>query len=446
MIRFQTLSMLALLLGGLFFADDRALAQTSADDRIRALEERLLPLEEGQEASGGGASWLERFHFSGSANAGFVAAGSDSFYEEGSFLLRDARLFVDVALERDVRVGSTTIARDVGFSFELNAVRRSETGDDQIDGLIGETYIELRGLLDSDWLSLQVGRVQLPLGESYLRYSRGYGKKPFVSDTIGGPWYWDEGVRLFGGPASGRYGYVASLTDGENSFNGMNNQDVQYTLKLYATVTSWLYVSASGMWTGETGTPDDASSNSLWLGEMFPAAFGSRSNVDNYDGGIVVPDGPNQLDRIELIGADVIVRPDDHQRIWLAYGVTTIESDGSRIYDRRLIYWIAEYVVEGELFSTSLAPFYFGVRANGLGTYHDEEGYFIDQRLRGDLGYNVSATDAYSAVVGWRIGKHATLRAEYTSYQINLVSGVTADLRAAADDADYFLLELGIDF
>ena len=425
----------------------------SSLDRFEDLEERLAALE-GAEANNstsetsstsGLPEWLERFRISGSANIGYTTAGTDSFHDESSFVVRDARLFIDAMLDQDVLLGETLIVRDIGFTLELNAVRRASFGDRR-DGLLGEIYVDFTGVLDSSWLNIQAGRFQLPLGEAYLRYSRGYADRPFVSDSIGGPWYWDEGVRIHGSAPSNSWGYVASISDGENDFNGDANQDPQYTLKLYAAPFDWLHVSATALIAGDTGTTDDDESNSLWLGEMFPTAFGAASSQPNFDGGAAIPDGPNKLDGVEYYAIDVIVHLDRHQQIWLSYGVCEVDSSGSRQYDRRLAAWLAEYVVEGSLFSSRLAPFYAGVRAGGLGTYHDEEGYFIDRRLAGDLGYNLTSATAYSAVVGWHLSDRATLRAEYTVYENNVVSGVTADIRRAANDADYFTLELGIRF
>ncbi len=424
-------------------------AQAETDQRIERLEERILTLEAGSgntNSTTGLPEWLEQFRISGSANIGFIDAETDSFEGERSFNVKDVRLFIDTSLGSDVQLGETLIVRDFGFSLELNAVRRSTFGPDLPSGLLGETYLEARGILDSDWLHLQAGRFQLPLGESYLRYSRGYGEKAFISNTVGGPWYWDEGVRFFGNAAAADWGYVASISDGSTSFNGNTNQEPQYTLKVYADPADWLHVSATGLLANEVGSTSSGGRSALWLGEMIPFSFGSLTSVPNFDGGSAVADGPNQLDGVSLFGADIVMRPDAFQQIWLAYGVVEIDSSGSRSFDRRVTYWIAEYVIQGERISPSFTPFYAGVRASGIGTYHDEEGYFSDVRLLGSLGYNLSSTEAYSAVVGWHLGEQVALRAEYTVYQNNVVSGVTPAIRHAANDTDYFSIELGISF
>ena len=204
-------------------------------------------------------------------------------------------------------------------------------------------------------------------------------------------------------------------------------------------------MSASGLVSGEVGSPGNPAANSLWLGEMWPRAFGSGTSVTNFQDGVAIADGPDVLDGVTLIGGDAVL-DFDGVRVWLAYGVTEIDSSGGSTYDRTLTYWIAEVLIEGEQFSPHWTPFYLGLRANGLGTYNSDEGYFTDIRLNGTLGYNVESSDAYSVVLGWRIADGVTLRTEYTIYEVDLVRGVTADLEAAAEDLDYFSIELGIDF
>jgi hypothetical protein len=49
-------------------------------------------------------------------------------------------------------------------------------------------------------------------------------------------------------------------------------------------------------------------------------------------------------------------------------------------------------------------------------------------------------------VVGWQLGRHTFLRAEYALRDVDLVRGVTPAIRAAAEDVDVFSVELGVQF
>jgi hypothetical protein len=86
------------------------------------------------------------------------------------------------------------------------------------------------------------------------------------------------------------------------------------------------------------------------------------------------------------------------------------------------------------------------VRANALGTYDEDEGYLLDSRRSGTLGYNMKTLTAYSAVLGWELTSHLRLRAEYTRTDIDLVRGVTPAIRLGAGKADYFAVAMGAAF
>ena len=422
-------------------------------EKIERLEQRVLELEDERARSAQSDSqaqsqtktrndWTRRIRLGGSIDAGFFGGEPDSLYDPDGFEIYDARLFVDAALGEDVRLGEMTLLRDIGLSFEGNIVRLSEFDSDQA---IGEVYVDFQGIANSGWLNAQVGRFQIPVGESYLRYSRGYAERPFVSNDFG-PWWWDEGVRSYGSGAlgeSGRIGYVASVSDGDTPFNSETDSDKQLTLKLFVEPWRWLHLSASALRTGELGNHTSNASGALWLGESWARAFGAGSSVANFQNGVAVPDGPRKLHDTWLVGGDAIFDFEDKARLWLAYGRYAIDSNGGTFYDRTLHYWIGELILRGAWLGEGLRPFYAGVRATGLGTYDSEEGYLLDVRRSSQLGWNMESLTAYSAVLGWDITSWLRLRSEYTNQRIDLVRGVPAAVRAQARDADFYAVELG---
>jgi hypothetical protein len=336
-----------------------------------------------------------------------------------------------------VELGDHVLARDIGFTFEWDLVRLGEVEND-----LGELFVELQGLGDSDWANVQVGRFQIPVGEAYLRYSKGYADKPFVSNAVGGPWFWDEGIKLYGSDFDNRFGYVASVSDGDTRFGEDTTGDKQVSLKLFARPLPWLQVSLSGLRGGSTGNSSRAASGALWLGEMWARAFGSGSDVANFIDGAIEADGPNQIRDSYFGGLDVILEDRDWGRLWLAYGGYHIDSRGEGFYDRTLHYWIAELILEGRALAEVLDPLYAGLRAAGLGTYDRDRGYLLDFRYADTLGYNMRSIDAYSAVLGWRITRWLRLKGEYTYQDIDLVRGVPDSVRRDARDADLWAIEL----
>jgi hypothetical protein len=307
-------------------------------------------------------------------------------------------------------------------------------------------YAELQGVGGSRWVNARVGRFQLPVGENYLRFSEGYRDNPFITNTVGGPWWWDEGVRLDGSDEKSRFGYVASVTSGETPFNDDANDDVMGTLKLWWNPAAWVHLSASGALSGEVGSSSSPASGALWLGETWATAFGSMSPVANWVDGVEVADGPNQIERTWLAGADAVFVCDG-ARLWLAYGYFGIESDGMGVlYDRSLQYWIAELVLNGDLVHPVIEPLWLGLRANGIGTYDDGEGYLLDIRLTSKLGYNMRSLQAYEVVLGWRLTQFASIRAQYSFIDIDVVDGVSAEIRKNARRQNKFGVDVSLWF
>jgi hypothetical protein len=239
---------------------------------------------------------------------------------------------------------------------------------------------------------------------------------------------------------------VASIADGETSLENDLNSDYQYTLKLYANPTDWLHLSVSGLYTGKIGSRDSAGrGGALWLGESWARAFGSGTDVPNYQDGAAVPDGPNSIEETYLLAADGIVDFPGKVRLWLGYGTYEIDQDGAG-YDRRLHYWVAELLLYGGLVAPDLSKLYVGFRAHGLGTYDRDEGYLLDFRYADRLGYNMESINAYSTVIGWEMLRYVTLRAEYTHVDIDLVRGASASLGGRANSVDSWGVEVGVHF
>ena len=430
------------LLGRIAELEDRV--RELEDEREAAPQEILRRVEalEAEDAAGAGSQgWPANVRISGSASTGYFDSAPDGFFAEGSFEIWDARLFVEADLGREVRLGERRLLRDLGLVFEWDIVRLGK-----LQNQVGDLYADLRGLGDVGWLNLQAGRFQIPVGENYLRFGRAYSENPFVTNPVGGPWWWDEGLRLYGSGREERLGYVASVTDGETPFNADANSAPQATLKLFARPTEWLYLSASGLRAGKMGSSTSPAMGALWIGESWPRAFGSGTSVASFDHGVAVPDGPFELEGVSLAGADVVLSWRDLARLWLAGGFVSIDSEGPSLYDRDLRYWIAELLLEGRGVAPQLEPFYLGLRSSALGTFDRDEGYLLDSRYASTLGYNQRWLQAASLVLGWRLTTLATLRAEYTVQRVGLVRGVSDGIESAAGRGDFLAVDLGVAF
>ncbi|MCA9505786.1 MAG: hypothetical protein R3E53_13215 [Myxococcota bacterium] len=394
----------------------------------------LLAADEGRAQA---PAWTERVRLSGSADAGLFGGGRDSVTPDDGFRVWDTRLFVDAELGDDVRVGDVPVIRNVGFTFEWNLVRNGDLAND-----VGLAYVDFEGLFESEWLNLRVGRFQIPFGEAYRLYSKGYADRSFSSQPVGGPWWWDEGVLLHGASTSGRLGYVASVTNGDTEFGDVGG-DAQATLKLWAQPCSFFYASLSGLWADALGGVD----GSLWLGEGWARPFGSGGPpIPNVVDGTPVADDPDGLGQTWALAADVILTPTPGLRVWLSGGRYEIDSRGAARYDRTLWYWLGEVLAEGELVHPTLRPFFLGVRVDGVGTWDQDRGYLLDVRYTADLGYNMEHLIAYTVVAGWHVTEYVTLRSEYSHRDVDLVTGAAALLPGSTGDEDTWTIEVGIHF
>jgi hypothetical protein len=442
-----TIALAAVLLVAAAAAARAEQAPASDAERIEQLERRVGELEQAESETGATPSaawlpdWTQRVRVGGSASVGYFRRDELSPEDSDAFQVWDARLFVDAELADRVELFGTTAIRNIGATVEWDLVRIGE-----LQNQVGELYADFQGLGDSSWWNAQVGRFQIPLGENYLRFSKGYRDNPFISNTVGGPWWWDEGVKLYGHEEKSRFGYVASVSNGETDFNIDSNSDPQGTLKLYADPWAWLHLSVSGLVSGEIGRSSQASSGALWLGETWAMPVGSWTDVPNFIDGVPVADGPNVIDHTWFLGADAVVKPLEGLRIWLAGGTYHIEAEGGGPYDRDLHYWVAEIVAEGSLVSPALQPLYLALRANGLTTADSERGYMLYYHLDDTVGYNQRDLDEYSAALGVRIGQYVVLRGEYAFRDIELVRGVTPDIRSAIDDSHWFAFDVGVAF
>jgi hypothetical protein len=433
----------ASLFAALLLCASAALAEGVVGETLTLTEERIDAFTaragEGLRATPGLGPLAERIHISGSALGTWYDPQPQSQVPSERLSVWDARVFVDADIAEDIGWKERRLANSIGVSFEWEFYRLGRFTDD-----LGELYLDLQGVGGSSWFNFRLGRFQLPVGENYQRFGKGYQDNPFLSNAVGGAWWWDEGIRIHGTSRDGRVGYVASVTDGQTPREWDEGLD-QFTLKIFGKPFPWLLVSSSVLRSGAMGSASDPGQGALWLGETWARPLGSGSPVPSWTDGRIVADAPGRLDDTLYVGADTVITHPAGARLWLSYGTYQIDSGGASVYDRELHTWLAELLLEGRLVSPRFRRFYLALRANGIGTYDRDEGYVLDFRYGQSLGYNMRSLDAYSIAAGWRLLKWVDLKVEYTFQDVELVRGARTAL-GGADKANYLGAGLGIHF
>lgn len=382
-----------------------------------------------------------RFRVSGHVVGARFHAGAGSQVTDERWLVWDSRIFVDALVAEEVGPGEAPWLQAVGLTFEWELHRLG-----RLDPDVGDLYLDLQGLGDTSWLNLHLGRFQIPVGEGYLRYGRGLRDAPFLTQPVGSPWWWDEGLRLHGSGWGGRVGYVASLTEGRTPRDWGFDRFDQASLKLFAEPAPWLRLSASVLRSGRMGDDRHPAQAALWLGEGWARGFGSGTSVPNVVDGRTVPDGPGRLDGTLFVGVDAILRHPAGARLWLAYGRYGIDSPRGGLYDRTLHTWTAELLLEGRLLAPELRRLRLALRASGVATADADEGYLLDVRQRRRFGYDVHALESWSLAFGWRLTRWTELALEFTRQRVELAQGAGAVLAAGPGRDDLVALALGIHF
>ncbi len=436
----------ALVLAAPAHADESELSElrrrvAQLEDRVRAAEDRGALPAPAVDARPEPAE--QRWRLSGNAEVIQWGGGSDSFAADGGTSLEDFELFFDFDLGWRPRLGGARLAESASLHVEWDVIRHG-----YLQNRIGSLYVEFAELGGSSAFNLRLGRMEIPFGEEYSRFSRDRAENPLLSYSAAAPYNWDTGVMLHGTLAEGRLGYQVAVLNGDDGLNANTSGDPSWVAKLSAAPLPWTRISLSGFRSGGLGNGSRAAESALEWGGTHAVPFGSGTGVTSFQDGLPIADDPEslRLDGVEAWEADLILSPPGWGRLWLAHGRVGIDSGSSSGYDRELRYWIAEGRLDLGALAALLEPLYVAVRYSSLGSGNRDEGYLLPaMNAGGDLGFNTARAELWSAGLGLRLQPGLTLKAEYSWSQFELVRGAGA-LERQIDDKDYLGLGLSVHF
>jgi hypothetical protein len=255
---------------------------------IESLSAKVSTIEEAQKAQGNipsgetaAPSGLQKLSgqtkvsLSGQLAAGFFWTDSHGAYPKGTFLVDEARLFLDMRAWEDV----------YGF-VELDVMTR-ENGGTAVQA--GEAYLDLERLVKWNGLdslvNIRLGRFYTPYGEEYA--VRNPMENPLITHSLMDFWGVDAGLELYGSQGPFQYAFTVQ-NGGVNPVNDFT-ADKSLALRLTYEPKKWLHLSASGMRTGELSVNNDQMS-AMWFGNGFFRSIGDPASTHRFHADMVEGD------------------------------------------------------------------------------------------------------------------------------------------------------------
>ncbi len=352
-------------------------------------------------------AWYEKLTIRGYAALTYLDTGGVGTTEDGSFLVREASLFLDADVwERTTLFTEIWVTRYLyGDPFSL-----------------GELYLRFSGLLaagEGPGLGVKVGRFEIPFGEDYLRWDAT--ETPFIAFSAPDPYGIDEGVELYG--ALGPLRWIAAVTNGAGGSGSDDGPAKQVAAKLHGEPCGDLYLSASALSTGST----EKTALRLSGSALEPVGTDAPSTA-----------GTSPSDEVSSVcwELDAWIARERRASLRLQLGRAHV-NDESNAFDRELTWIQAEPALRLR------EDLELVLRYSAIGTYDDDEGYRFEGKPIADgetLGYDTSVLKRLAAALRWRANPYLAAKVEVGHDWVDLIDVSPFD--EENDERLYFGVEL----
>jgi hypothetical protein len=355
--------------------------------------------------------WFENVDISGYGAFTYLDTGGAGTSENGSFLVKEASLFLDVEIwDRVFLKQETWIVR-----FPI---------PDQF--MVGELYANVRNVFDADegdGVGVKVGRIEVPFGEDYVRWDAN--ETRWISFTAADPYGIDEGVELYG--SAGGMHWIAALMNGSGGSSDDSPAKLG-ALKLYGQPWKDLYSSVSVLASGDSG-------RSAW--RLSGAAIEPVGA-----GGTTSSAGASPSSAVDLTSweADARIAEGRRASLNLQYGQAFIGDDVDA-FDRDLSW----YAIEPTFKLTEKLELL--LRYSQIGTGASDEGYVFSGKPIAeaeDFGFDVHSLQRLSGGLCWTPNPHIRAKLEVGHDWVDLIDASPLD--AQNDERLYIGLELVTSF
>jgi len=368
-----------------------------------------------QAPSAGDASmhpWYEKIRISGYGAFGFYDSGDSGGVPNGSFLVKEASLFVEAQPWEHVTFFSETwITRylfDDGSGFEV--------------GELYAKFSDLFGTEDGARLGVKIGRLDVPFGEDYRRMDAV--DDPLISLSAADPWGIDEGVEAFGRWSSCRWQLAAF--NGNIALGADDRASKLFCGKLSCDVSPNLYLSGSALKSGRSAV------SSIWFGRGLITPVGLFA-------GSAAGASPSPAVSSTLWEGDARLSS-GRCALGLQVGGGRIDDDVNT-FDRNLL-WFA---VEPSLQLTPSLDFH--VRYSEIGTDHSNEGYLLEGDIFGagsEFGYDTHRMQRITGGLRYVLNPYVQFKAEVGHDWYDIVPG--SSFSTANDSRTFGAIETVVSF
>jgi len=230
-------------------------ADSQRENKVDKVAENSAPANDGFS--------LGKVVVTGEGGVGFQKTGPAGFSPDSSFVVQEARLFLDAPVWKDV------------YFFSEVDLATPEDNSSQVN--LGQLYLDFEDVSQlwgrDGQLNVRAGKMEIPFGEEYQ--TRNAIDNPLIRNSVSDFWGYDPGLEIYG--ALGKWSYVVAVQNGGGDMPD-NNDDKSVSGRIGFDPDKTWHFSLSGMRTGNINAQNFGLS-AEWFGCGFFQSIGSPATT-----------------------------------------------------------------------------------------------------------------------------------------------------------------------
>lgn len=357
--------------------------------------------------------WFRRFEMWGYVATDYIHTGSEGIRPRGAAVLRQASLFVRAEVQEKV-----------SFFLELRGPRFPSNNNDMSAHEVYAQFHDIVALEADDFVSLKVGRVDIPFGQYYLQEDAV--DNALITYPVALPYGIDEGVVAYGQYRG--IDWAAAFLEGNYSGSDQQGSAKCGVLRVSGKPSDTWTFTASGLASG--GSP--ASALCFSGATLSPVGARGSSSLGN---------SPTSRVEVAAYVLDAQWKSDAHGSVQLSAGQAFVRDDVSQ-FNREIIWASFEPMIR---LSEDVQCIF---RWSEVGTFDSDKGYLFRALPTSDgaasFGYDTKRAQRLSLGARWAISPRVTLKAEIGRDRYWTIDASSAS--PGRDRREFAALELVLSF